>query len=58
MAVVVDKDACIGCGACRDVCPAGAMKSADEGKSFCDESECLSCMACVGSCPVGAIREA
>ena len=33
MAVNIDKDACIGCGACVGGCPVGALSLDDEGKS-------------------------
>ena len=37
MAVKVDVDTCIGCGACVGVCPVGALSMNDDGKSVCDE---------------------
>ncbi len=55
MAVVINADACIGCGACTGGCPVGALSMNDEGKSVCDEGSCISCGACVGTCPVEAI---
>ncbi|MDO4466107.1 MAG: 4Fe-4S binding protein [Bacillota bacterium] len=55
MAAIIEKDTCIGCGACEGTCPVGALSMDDEGKSTCDESACISCGACAGSCPVGAI---
>ena len=55
--VIIDKDACIGCGACVGVCPVSALSLDDEGKSSCDESVCITCLSCVGACPVSAISE-
>ncbi len=57
MPVSVDKDLCIGCGACTGVCPVSALSLDDEGKCNCDESVCISCLSCVGACPVSAISE-
>ena len=57
MAVIIDKDACVGCGACVGVCPVGALAIDDEGKSGCEEDKCISCYSCVGTCPVSAIKE-
>ena len=55
MPAKVNADACIGCGACVDGCPAGALKLED-GKAVVDESACIDCGACVGTCGQGAIE--
>ncbi|PKK86286.1 MAG: ferredoxin [Thermoplasmata archaeon HGW-Thermoplasmata-1] len=54
MPAVVDKDACVGCGACVDACPAGAI-SMDGDKAKVDPDACVECGACVDACPAGAI---
>ncbi|MEA5017483.1 MAG: 4Fe-4S binding protein [Erysipelotrichaceae bacterium] len=53
----VDKDMCIGCGACVGVCPTEAITMQDDGKAFVDEAACIDCGACVATCPVGAISQ-
>lgn len=58
MAVIIDKEACIGCGACVGVCPVTALSLDNEGKSECNADTCISCLSCVGTCPVSAIKEA
>ncbi|MBV1710050.1 MAG: ferredoxin [Firmicutes bacterium HGW-Firmicutes-10] len=55
MPVRVDKDLCIGCGACVGVCPVSALSMEDDGKAFCDESICIDCGACISVCPTQAI---
>lgn len=57
MPVVVDKDVCVGCGACVGVCPVGAIELTDEGFAFSDPEVCIDCGACVGTCPMEAISE-
>ncbi len=56
MAVKIDKDTCIGCGACVDVCPVQAL-SMEDGKAKCDEGTCIDCGACISVCPTQAISE-
>jgi ferredoxin len=56
MAVKIDKEACIGCGACVDVCPVNALSMVD-GKAECDDNACIDCGACIATCPVQAISE-
>ncbi|MDZ4182886.1 MAG: 4Fe-4S binding protein [Candidatus Cloacimonadaceae bacterium] len=56
MAVTIDKETCIGCGACVDVCPVSAL-SMEDGKAVVDEGTCIDCGACIGTCPVAAITE-
>lgn len=52
---MVDKEKCIGCGACEGVCPVGAIKIVD-GKSQIDDNICIGCHTCEGICPVEAIK--
>ena len=40
MAVKIDKEKCIGCGACIDVCPVSALTMVND-KSTVDEAACV-----------------
>lgn len=55
MAYKINKDKCLGCGACVEECPVGACAISDEdGKSGIDPELCVECGACAGVCPVEA----
>ncbi|MBP5231112.1 MAG: 4Fe-4S binding protein [Clostridia bacterium] len=54
MAYKIDKETCLGCGACASECPAEAISCGEDGKYVIDENACLECGACADACPVGA----
>ncbi|HEX2977289.1 MAG TPA: 4Fe-4S binding protein [Bacteroidales bacterium] len=53
MPAKVDQDACTGCGACAETCPADAITVDDTAKV--DPEVCTECGACTEECPVEAI---
>ncbi len=55
MAHVIDRDECIGCGACEAECPTEAISVTEDGKYTIDAQLCTDCGACVSVCPVDAI---
>ncbi|MDR2847399.1 MAG: 4Fe-4S binding protein [Mycoplasmataceae bacterium] len=55
MAAKVEKNKCIGCGACVSTCPNGAL-SIKDGKCDVDDGNCISCGSCTAVCPCQAIK--
>lgn len=53
--VVVDKDKCVGCESCVDVCPVNVYEMANNKAEVVNEDECLGCESCVEACEEQAI---
>ncbi len=56
MAAQVNVDECVGCSACVDACPAGAIEMNDDNVAQVNEDDCVNCGACVDACPNEAIE--
>ena len=52
---VLKKDMCVGCGICRDICPAKAIVIKDK-KAVIDRGACIRCFCCQEFCPKSAMK--
>ncbi len=52
---MIDKNVCLGCGACASMCPVGAISFDANGKAEINKDVCIKCGTCEGVCPVSAI---
>ncbi|EJN56184.1 4Fe-4S dicluster domain-containing protein [Loigolactobacillus coryniformis] len=60
MSIKIDRDLCIGCGRCVDICPGNLIQMVGEGENRKAEmmypDECWGCISCIKVCPVQAIK--
>lgn len=56
MSIQIDREKCISCGRCSDVCP-GSLIEIEANKAVMKYPEdCWGCAACLKECPAGAVR--
>ena len=51
----LDEAACVGCGACVDVCPHAVFRMKDGRAEVADRGRCMECGGCARNCPVAAL---
>ena len=51
----INKDKCIGCGACVGACPTGSVKIEEDNKAVIDQETCEQCGQCKEACAFDAI---
>jgi NADH-quinone oxidoreductase subunit F len=52
----VDKDKCVKCGQCYNVCPAGAIEWKKKTYAKINKDKCIKCKACLNACEFMAIQ--
>jgi ferredoxin len=50
-----DREACIGCGMCLEVCPHGVLELVQKRVRIANRDACMECGACSRNCPTGAL---
>lgn len=55
MKVIINKENCIGCGACIKYCPMEAIQILAKVAKI-NEQKCIKCKACVTACMLDAIE--
>ncbi len=53
--VDVKEEACVGCGACIDVCPVEVFALQQAKAVPANQDDCLGCESCIGVCGLEAI---
>ena len=51
----LDREICIGCGMCVEVCPQQVFEVTAGKARLVDRDGCMECGACANNCPVAAI---
>ena len=56
MSIAIDKQKCIGCGRCRNVCPGSLIKLDSDNRAYIKyPKDCWGCTSCIKECPAYAI---
>ena len=56
MEIIIDKEKCIGCGVCVEMCPGEVLELGEDEKVFvANKDECTECKACEVNCEYEAI---
>ena len=55
MRITVDKNICVSCGKCKQVCPMN-VDMLNPSRKRENGTECILCMNCVDACPKGAVK--
>ena len=51
----VDREKCVGCGECVDICPVDVYELQDDKSVVANGEECLGCESCLEVCEENAI---
>ncbi len=54
--IQLDRDVCVGCGMCTEVCPHHVFRVLNKKAELIDRDGCMECGGCAMNCPVEAIH--
>lgn len=52
-----ERDRCVACGVCMNVCPRDAISISHGSYAVVDESKCIGCGLCEKACPAGVMHK-
>ena len=57
MSIQINKNKCIGCGKCMEVCPGNLLERDSDNKAIIKyPKDCWGCTSCIKECPKNAIE--
>ena len=57
MSIVINKEKCVGCGRCKEVCPGNLIKLDENNRAYIKvPKHCWGCASCIKECNVNAIK--
>lgn len=57
MSIRIDREKCVGCGLCMEVCPGNLLKKDCDGKAYIQcPKDCWGCTSCIKECKRNAIE--
>lgn len=57
MSIFIEKDKCVSCRKCKEVCPGNLIKIGEDKKAYIKyPKDCWGCTSCVKECKVNAIQ--
>ena len=57
MSIKIDKNQCVGCNKCKNVCPGNLITMDKDNKAIIKyPKDCWGCASCIKECPVEAIK--
>ena len=57
VSIFIDKEKCVSCGRCKEVCPGNLIRMDENNKAYIrDVRDCWGCTSCLKECGQGAVH--